>query len=131
VLQRLLVQLVAGVQRGRQLEERLLLTRERHSARTGRVVQRLDAERVARAEHLAAAPVPDDEREHAAQPGHGRRAEIVVQRDDDLAVAVGAHRGAVLGDQLLAQLEVVVDRAVEQDGVALGDVLGAPVQRLA
>ncbi len=130
VLQRLAVERRGRAQPGCQLEQRLLLARERHPARAGRVEQRLDAERVARAEHHAAPPVPDEEREHPAQLRHRGLADVVVQRDDDLTVAVRAHRGAVLLDQLLAQLEVVVDLPVEQQRVALLDALRAPVQRL-
>ena len=61
--------------------------------------------------------VPDDEGEHAAQPRHDVLAPQVVAGDDRLGVPVGAQVRAG-GGELLAQLDVVVDLAVEQDPVA-------------
>jgi hypothetical protein len=54
----------------------------------------------------------------------------VVGGDDRLAVAVGGEYGAVLGAQLLPQLEVVVDLTVEDQDVSVGGLLRAPAQRL-
>ena len=70
--------------------------------------------------------VPEREREHAAQPGQHVGAPVVVAGDDGLAVAVGGEDGAVLGGQLVAQLQVVVDLAVEHQHVAVGGVSGGP-----
>jgi hypothetical protein len=81
-------------------------------------VQRLDAEVVARAERAPLLPVPDHEREHAAQPGEHLLAPVVVAGDDRLAVTLRAELGAEVARQLLAQLDVVVDLAVEGQQVA-------------
>ena len=64
--------------------------------------------------------IPDQEGEHAAQLTHDLRAQVVVARDDRLAVAVGLERGAEFTGQALTQLEVVVDLAVEDQLVAPG-----------
>ena len=53
-------------------------------------------------------------------------AEVVVAGDDRLAVALGVERRAELAGQPLAQLEVVVDLAVEDQVVAAVE----PGQRL-
>ena len=90
----------------------------------GREEQRLDAERVPRAEEHPLLEVPDEEGEHAAQPGHRVRAPHRVGRDDGLGVALGGEPDPVLAGQLLPQLEVVVDLAVEDDAVAAGHLAG-------
>jgi hypothetical protein len=116
---------------GGQLQEALLLARERDAGRSGREEQRFDAERVPRHEQLALPGVPDREGEHPAQPRDGLGAPVVVGRDDRLGVALGRELRAQLGE-LLAQLEVVVDLAVEDDRVPPGLLVrrGRPVQRL-
>ena len=128
MLQGRLVQAADGAlgqaERARQLQQALLLAPERHAGRSGGEEQRLDAERVAGAEQHPLLGVPDEEREHPAQPGHRGRAPVVVGGDDRLGVALGRERRPVLAGQLLAQLEVVVDLAVEHDRVAAVGVRG-------
>ena len=82
-----------------------------------RVVERLDAEAVAREHEPAAARIPQGHREHAAEPLEAVLAELLVQMDDDLDVAGG--REAVSASlQLGAQLDEVVELAVADDGDA-------------
>ena len=65
--------------------------------------------------------VPQREREHAPQPGQRVGAPVVVGGDDRLAVAVGGEtRRRDSAAQLVAQLQVVVDLAVEHQHVAVG-----------
>ena len=92
-------------------EQRLDLRREGEAGRGARVVERLLAEVVARDDQLAAARIPEAEREHAAQVLDQALAVAFVERDDQLAVAVGLERVAALLE-VLAQLPVVVDLAV-------------------
>ena len=81
-----------------------------------RVVERLDAEEVARAEELAGGAVPDGEREHAAQAVEHALAPGEVAREQHLGVRARLELPA-LGLELRAQVAVVVDLAVEHDGV--------------
>ena len=115
VLQRGLVD-AAGV--GGDVQQRLLLAGEERAALVGVGVERLDAEPVARAEQHPLLGVPDQEGEHAAQLAHDLLAEVVVAGDDGLAVAVGVEDHAELAREPLAQLDVVVDLAVEDQVVA-------------
>ena len=62
--------------------------------------QRLDPERVAGAEQHPLLGVPDEEREHAAQPRDDVLAPLVVAGDDRLGVALGARTWRRLGGQL-------------------------------
>jgi hypothetical protein len=63
---------------------------EADAARVERVVERLDAERVA-GQHQPAPPrVPQGEREHPAQALHEGRGRLLVEVEQDLAVAAGA-----------------------------------------
>ena len=123
----------AGVHpcRAGELAQALGLGAERHAVRRRGGVERLDAEPVAGAEGPLPSGVPDDEGEHAAQPLHPVGPVVVVAGDDGLAVALGVEDGAVGGGQLGAQLEVVVDLAVEDHPVAVGVLGRAPAQRLA
>ena len=113
-----------------EVQQAFLLAAEHGARRSGRHVQRLDAERIAGAEQFTLDGVPQGEREHAAQPGQRVRTPVVVGGDDRLAVAVGGEHGAVFGCQLCAQLEVVVDLAVEHQHVAVGGLRRTPAQRL-
>jgi hypothetical protein len=54
---------------------------------------------------------------------------VVVADDDGLRIALRAE-GVSGGGKLLAQLDVVVDLTVEDQGVALRVLRGAPHQRL-
>ena len=125
MLQRGGVDVVADVRRGH-VQQRLLLAGEERAALVGVGVQRLDAEPVAGAEQHPLLRVPDQEGEHAAQFAHDLLAEVVVARDDRLAVALGLERRTELAGQPLAQFEVVVDLAVEDQVVAAVE----PGQRL-
>ena len=78
------------------------------------VEQRLLPEVIAREQQAAAAPVPDREGEHAAQPREHPLAVVLVQVDQHLGVAAGPELVAP-GHQLAAQRLVVVDLAVEDD----------------
>jgi hypothetical protein len=118
VLHRGAVDATGRVGAAEQLEQRLLLGAERDcTVGQARGEQRLDAERVAGAERRLGLAVPDDEREHAAQPRDDVLAPQVVPGDDRLGVTLRGERGAG-GGELLAQFEVVVDLAVEHDPVA-------------
>jgi len=77
-----------------------------------RVIQRLDAETVARQEQRALAQVPDGEGEHAVEVRHAVFAPSMIGLEDHLAVAVGEEVIPHLL-QFFAQLAVVVEGAVE------------------
>ena len=77
-------------QRNAELGERLDLRREIERPVVDRVVERLDAEAVARREELAVARVPDRERELASQRVERARAAILVEVQRDLAVRARA-----------------------------------------
>ena len=113
-----------------QLEEALLLTTERCTARACRQEQRLDAKGVASEEQLSFFAVPDREREHSAQPADRFGAPMVERCDDRFTVALGAEADPVLSGQLIAKLEVVVDFAIEGQRVALGILGRSPAERL-
>ena len=78
------------------------------------VIQRLDAEGIAREEQFLFALVPDAEREHAAQRVHHRRAALCVQVQQDFGVRLRAE-GVALGLQFAPQLAIVVDFPVVGD----------------
>ena len=113
-----------------QIQQAFLLAGHRGAAAAGGHEQRLDAERVTGAEQFAGHGVPQREGEHAAQPLQHVGAPVVVAGDDGLAVAVGGEDGTVPGAQFVAQLEVVVDLAVEHQHVAVGGLRRSPPQRL-
>ena len=70
---------------------------------------------------MRCARVPDREREHAVQRVDAFLAAIGVELQDDFRVALRLERVA-LGDQLLPDLPVVVDLAVEDDPQGAADV---------
>ncbi len=76
------------------------------------VIQRLDAESVARQEQLLPAAVPDREGEHAVQAGRTVLAPLGIRPENDLGIAVG-NEMMTERLQLLAQFRVVVDGAIE------------------
>ena len=99
----------------RVVEEALDLTAEDHPAvRDGIVVERLDAEDVARAHQAAALFVPDDERVHAAQAVHEVVAPLLIAVHEHLGVRA-AVEGVALRLEFRAQGLEVVDLAVEHD----------------
>lgn len=81
------------------------------------VVERLDAEGVASGHQDAGFAVVEQEGEHPAQAVDERRAVGGVERDDRLDLRAGAEDGPA-GNQLVAQLEVVVDLAVVDGEIA-------------
>ena len=76
------------------------------------IIERLDAENIARAVHLVRFRVPYDEGKHAAQLGGQCCAVLLIAVDDDLGVAVGLE-DVPLGLQLGAQVHEVVNFTVE------------------
>ena len=73
-------------ERNTELDERLHLGRQVEGAVVDGVVERLDAEAIARGEQHLIALVPDGERELAAQLVDGPSTSILVQVQRDLAV---------------------------------------------
>jgi hypothetical protein len=102
--------------------QRLQLGGEGEDARGGRVVERLDAEAVAREHQPAPARVPQRDTEHAAQLVHEARPALLVEVHEHLRVAAGREAVAALLEAR-HQLAVVVDLAV------LDDVDGAVLVR--
>src|SRR5436309_15515439 len=78
------------------------------------VVQRLDAEAIARQKQLLLAAVPDRECKHASQPVHRAGTLLLIQAKDGLGVTAGAVAVAA-SLQGGAKVEVVVDLAVVHD----------------
>jgi hypothetical protein len=92
--------------------ERPRLAREGEPAAVEPVVERLHPEAVARAEERPLLAVPDRERPHPVELVDAALAPLAVAREQHLRVGLAAEAIA-LRAQLLAQLEVVVDLAVE------------------
>jgi len=76
------------------------------------VVERLDAERIAREEKQLLALVPDGEREHPAQPAEAALTPVREGGEQHLGVAIRAKRPAG-GGEFVAQRAKVVDGAIE------------------
>ena len=114
-IERLFIELIrhAGI-----AEERLHLRTKRKPISAEMIIERLLAQAVAREQEPPARRIPDDKGEHAAQPLGQRIAPLFVAVDQHLGVALAAEEMA-LGDQLGAEIEVIVDFAIE------GDVNGA------
>src|SRR5439155_3222926 len=92
----------------------LQLGREDEGAADGRVVERLLAGTVARAEEDLLLRVPDREGEHARQPVEAVGAEAAVGLDEHLGVRARAEANT-FALELIAQAAEVVDLAVEDD----------------
>ena len=130
VLQCALIQLLridAHLRRG--LEQGLLLRTENRAALGGGVVERLNAERIARQEKLALDAVPNGNAEHAAQVLYDVRSPVVEPNDDRFTIA-GGIKGIAFLLQLLAKFDEIVDFAVEGHGVTIRLILWSPLQRL-
>ena len=56
-------------------------------------------------------------------------APVVVANNNGLPIALSI-KGVARSSEFFAQFHVVIDLAVEGEGIALGIVLGAPAQRL-
>src|SRR4051812_35799850 len=97
------------------LQERCELGAEGQAPGVQRVVQRLLADAVAGQEEPPLPRVPYGQSEHAVQAMDQRRASVFVEMGDGLGIALS--REAVPGAfKLTAQLAVVVDLSVEDDG---------------
>jgi hypothetical protein len=108
----------------------LELGRERDSPGPPGDVERLYPQAVAREQQALGRGIPDRKGEHAAQLRDAVRAELLVEVEDGLGVAVGAQH-VPAGYEPAAQLLVVVDLAVEDDrfgAVFVEDRLLAPGQ---
>ena len=125
-----LVERVGQAEAPDQLQEALLLAAERGPAGAGRDEHRLDTERIAGEEQRACLGVPDREGEHATKTSDGVGSPVMEGRDDRLAVALGAEGRAFVRGELRADLEVVVDLAVEDERVTVGVLRRSPPQRL-
>jgi len=91
------------------------------------IVERLYPDAVATAEESPFAHVPDGEGPHAVETADAPGAPLLIRMDDDFRVAAGV-KTVSAGLQLSAQLDVVVNAAVECDpdcGVFVGKRLGA------
>ncbi len=96
-------------------DQRLQLRAEQQQpARQQRVVQRLDAEPVAGEEERLAIPIPQREREHAAEPLDAVLAPLLPGMNDHLGVAAGPEAVSKLRE-FRDQRLIVVDLAVEDD----------------
>ena len=95
-------------------ENRLDLGRQHDARAVAPAIERLDAEPVARGEHAPPGLVVDRERPHPVEAADAVGAPLVVRLQQDLGVAGGAELASELL-QLVLQLEVVVDLAVEHD----------------
>src|SRR5215213_9949251 len=90
------------------------LRREDQAVVLCRVIKGLDAETVPAEQQLTASRIPDREREHAAQMIDERRAMIFVEVNETFGVGGSTEHVAALR-QVMAQLPVVIDLAVEDD----------------
>ena len=99
----------------RKWSQRLQLRAEGERALVPGVVERLDAQVIARKEELAAAAVPQSEREHAGDALEEPRPPRLPAVDQDLAVALRGKEMPRVGE-LAPQRAEIVDLAVEHDG---------------
>src|SRR5262245_50787416 len=88
------------------------------------IEKRLFADAIASEEKFLASFIPDCEGKHPAQVFRTVSSELIVSMNDGFGVAVGVE-GVAEFFQLLSQLEIVVDLAVEDDpGAAVMVVIG-------
>ena len=90
---------------------------EAKTARPFRVIERLDAEPVARQNDAAGVALPYREREHAVKAFDAARSPFRIGFEDDFSVAL-REKAIALGRKLGAQFAKIVDAAVEDDGEA-------------
>src|SRR6185503_11507991 len=88
--------------------------REHDLLAVGPLVERLDAETIARGHQAPARPVVDHERPHAVETADAIEPPLVVGAQEHFGVAARAEAITVL-NELFAELEVVVDLAIEDD----------------
>src|SRR5215469_16933741 len=84
------------------------------AAMAAQIVQRLDAERIARQNQLTRAFVEQGKREHTAEPAQRRRAPAAPGLHDDLGVRLSSE-GDTASNQLGLQCPVVVQLTVVDD----------------
>src|SRR5262249_53419749 len=96
------------------LQDGLQLGREGQAVSQSNVVQRLDAEAVARKKQTAFSDVPHGEREHASKVVDHRWPLVLVEMDQRLSIALRVEVMAATY-QARTQLLVVVDLPVEDD----------------
>jgi hypothetical protein len=109
----------AGVDRLVRRKQRLRGRCEQQAIIVGRVVQRLDADAVARQHQSLPAGIPKAEREHTVQPLHAIRTPLCIGFQDNFGIAARFEAVSFLLE-LLPELRVVVDGAVEHERVAVG-----------
>src|SRR5205085_9316702 len=102
---------------------------EHETAAQVRVVERFDAETIARDQQPLLPPIPQRECEHPAQMKYEIRTKILIQVHDHLGIAPGGQLVAAR-QQLLLKRREVVNLAIEHDrygAVLVGDRLPAVV----
>ena len=113
----------------RVLEERADLGCETQRSLSERVEQRLLPDAVAGEQECSPGGVPDGECEHSVQAVHAPGSKVLVEMGDHLGVPLGRERMALRGE-LLPQLAIVVDLAVEHDGDGAVFVVDRLISRL-
>ena len=106
--------LVELARNGRIAEKRLHFRAEDQTIAAEVVIDRLLAQPVSREEEPLSPCVPDGEGEHPRDALRQRVAPLLVAVDEDLGIAAAAEDMSAR-DELRAQIEVVVDLAVERD----------------
>ena len=95
-------------------QERRQRRREAKPAGRFRIIERLDAEPIARQDHASGLALPDREGKHAVEALDAARAPFRVSFQDDLGVAL-REKAVALRLKFAAQFAVIVDAAVEDD----------------
>ena len=120
------VQLSADFQRVGHGKNALLFRRKHRASSTRGVVHGLDTELIAREEQLFLLGIPDAEGEHSAQVLHDFLTPVVEANHDGLAVALSI-KGVASGLQFFTQFHIVVDLAIERQGIAFRLIRWAPL----
>ena len=103
-------------------DQRLGLRGEGEVLRRLDIVERLDAERVARQDQAAGARIIQGERVHAAQLAHAVDASPFIKVQDRFTVR--RRRERRVGERVPAQLDVIVDLAIDHERAAAGSDQG-------
>ena len=111
------------------LQDAFLFRGENRALVRGGVVQGLNAKGVTREEELPFHTVPNGNAEHATQVPNHVGTPVMVAHDYGLPVTLGIEGIAEFGE-FFAQLNVVVNLAIESHGVAIGLVRWSPSKRL-
>ncbi len=99
---------------GRARQESLDLGGEGQVRRGGLIEERLDAQTIARREQRALALIPDGEREHPVEAAETLLAETLIEVEQHFGVG-STDEVVAGGSEVLGELHVVVDLAVEDD----------------